>query len=47
MKRLKDNRSIMSETSIIPSGGLRGLVYSKLLVMDKNGNDIYEITSNN
>ncbi len=29
----KDNSSLMHETSIIPSGGLRGLIYSKMLVM--------------
>ena len=31
--KIKDNEKIMSETSKIPSGGLRGLIYSKLLVM--------------
>lgn len=44
--RIKDNKTIMSETSIIPSGGLRGLVYSKLLIMDKNGID-YELDVSN
>ncbi len=29
----KDNSNLMHETSIIPSGGLRGLIYSKMLVM--------------
>lgn len=32
--KLKDSSRIMSETSIIPTGGLRGLIYSKLLLMD-------------
>lgn len=37
--KLKDNQSIMHETSIIPSGGLRGLVYSKMLVMENKNID--------
>ena len=39
---IKDNNKIMKETSIIPSGGLRGLVYSKLLIMT-NKNIEYEL----
>ena len=31
--KIKDDKSIMKETSIIPSGGLRGLIYSKILLM--------------
>lgn len=31
--RIKDNANIMHETSILPSGGIRGLIYSKMLVM--------------
>ncbi len=31
--KTKDNSKLMHETSIIPSGGLRGLIYSKMLVM--------------
>ncbi len=31
---IKDDNNIMHETSVIPSGGLRGLIYSKLLVMN-------------
>jgi len=33
--KLKDSDKIMLETSIIPAGGLRGLVYSKVLSMDE------------
>lgn len=33
--KLKDDKKIMTETSIIPEGGLRGLFYSKLLLMSK------------
>lgn len=40
--KLKDSSRIMSETSIIPAGGLRGLIYSKLLLMDSKGID-YEL----
>lgn len=39
---LKDDKNVMHETSSIPSGGLRGLVYSKLLLM-KNKNIDYEL----
>lgn len=39
---IPDDKRIMQETSIIPSGGLRGLVYSKLLLMNKN-NIEYEL----
>ena len=31
--KIEDDKRIMKETSIIPSGGLRGLIYSKLLLM--------------
>lgn len=33
---IPDDKRIMQETNIIPSGGLRGLIYSKLLLMNKN-----------
>ncbi|MBR2055467.1 MAG: GHKL domain-containing protein [Mycoplasmataceae bacterium] len=32
----KDNSKVMSKISKIPSGGLRGLMYSKILVMEEN-----------
>lgn len=32
--KLKDDKNISKETDIIPAGGLRGLVYSKLLLMN-------------
>lgn len=38
----KDNSNLMHETSVIPSGGLRGLIYSKMLVM-KNKDIEYEL----
>lgn len=31
--KLKDNETLMGQSMIIPEGGLRGLVYSKMLVM--------------
>ena len=31
--KIKDDEKIMYETSIIPSGGLRAVIYSKLLIM--------------
>lgn len=35
--KLKDDKNVMHEVNIIPNGGLRGLIYSKLLIMkDKN-----------
>lgn len=34
---LKDNNNIMIKVSKIPSGGLKGLIYSKLLVMKEKG----------
>lgn len=37
-----DNKVLIQETSSIPAGGLRGLVYSKLLVMEKKEID-YEL----
>ena len=40
--QLKDDKRIMKETSIIPAGGLRGLIYSKLLLMN-NKNIDYEL----
>lgn len=40
--KLKDSSRIMHETGIIPAGGLRGLIYSKLLVMDSK-NIEYEL----
>ncbi len=40
--KLKDDKNIMHETSMIPSGGLRGLIYSKLLLM-KNKNIDYDL----
>ena len=33
--QLKDNEKIMMETAKIPSGGLRGLIYSKILLMNE------------
>lgn len=39
---INDSSKIMKETSSIPSGGLRGLVYSKLLIMS-NKNIEYEL----
>ncbi len=40
--KLKDDKKIIKETSIIPAGGLRGLIYSKLLLMS-NKNIEYEL----
>ncbi len=40
--KLKDDEKIMYEVSIIPAGGLRGLVYSKVLYMKQNKID-YEL----
>ena len=40
--QLKDDERIMHEVSIIPAGGLRGLVYSKVLYMNQNKID-YEL----
>lgn len=40
--KLKDSSRIMHETGIIPAGGLRGLVYSKILLMDSK-NIEYEL----
>jgi two-component system sensor histidine kinase AgrC len=34
--KLKDDDKIMKEVSIIPAGGLRGLVYSKILYINQN-----------
>lgn len=44
--KLKDDNNILHETSMIPSGGLRGLIYSKLLVM-KNKDINYELDISN
>lgn len=44
--KLKDNDRIMVEVSIIPSGGLRGLIYSKLLTM-KNQKIDYQLQISN
>lgn len=41
-KRIKDDEKIMQEVSIIPAGGLRGLIYSKVLDM-KEKNIEYEL----
>lgn len=35
--RIKDNEILMKEIVIIPSGGLRGLIYSKLSLIKSNG----------
>lgn len=43
---LDDDNRIMKETSVIPSGGLRGLVYSKVLLMSKKNVD-YELDISN
>ena len=43
---LKDDKKIMKETSIIPAGGLRGLIYSKLLLMSSK-NIEYELDVSN
>ena len=40
--KLKDDKSISKETDTIPAGGLRGLVYSKLLLMNSKNID-YEL----
>lgn len=40
--KLKDDDKIVHEVSIIPAGGLRGLIYSKLLYMKQN-NIEYEL----
>lgn len=44
--KLKDNDKIMFEVSIIPAGGLRGLIYSKLLTM-KNLKINYQLDISN
>ena len=45
--KLKDNDKVMYETSKIPAGGLRGLIYSKLLLMNNLGIQYdMEISSN-
>ena len=43
---VKDDKRIMRETSIIPSGGLRGLIYSKILLMFQK-NIEYELDVSN
>lgn len=42
--KIKDDEKVMYETSIIPSGGLRAVIYSKLLIMkDKKINSILHV----
>lgn len=44
--KLKDNDKVMFETSKIPAGGLRGLIYTKLLLMkDLSINYVLEISN--
>lgn len=40
--KLKDDKNVSKETDIVPAGGLRGLVYSKLLLMNSKKID-YEL----
>lgn len=40
--KLKDDEKIMQEVSVIPAGGLRGLIYSKILYMEEK-NIEYEL----
>lgn len=40
--KLKDDKKVSKETDIVPAGGLRGLVYSKLLLMNSKKID-YEL----
>lgn len=35
--KLQDNEKFMIETAVIPEGGLRGLIYSKMLLMNDKG----------
>lgn len=44
--KLEDDKRIMKETSIIPAGGLRGLIYSKLLIMHRKDIE-YELDVSN
>ena len=44
--KIKDNDKVMFEVSIIPAGGLRGLIYSKILAM-KDLNIEYELEISN
>lgn len=37
--KLKDNEQLMGQSSIIPEGGLRGLVYTKMLLMKEHNID--------
>lgn len=41
--KIKDDEKLMFESLIIPEGGLRGLIYSKLLLMKENNID-YELS---
>lgn len=42
--KIKDDEKLMYETSVIPSGGLRAVIYSKLLIMkDKKINNILHV----
>lgn len=40
--KIKDNEKLMFESLVIPEGGLRGLIYSKMLLMKENNID-YEL----
>ena len=42
----KDNKNILREISVIPEGGLRGLIYAKLLIMFEKNID-YELDVSN
>lgn len=44
--KMPDDKRIMKETSVIPSGGLRGIVYSKVLLI-ANKNIEYELNLSN
>lgn len=37
---IKDNEKLMFETNVIPSGGLRAIIYSKMLYMKDNNIDV-------
>ncbi len=37
--KVTDSLDIMHQVSVIPNGGLRGLIYSKMLIMEKKGID--------
>lgn len=44
--KLKDNEKLMFESLVIPEGGLRGLIYSKMLLMKENNID-YDLCIDN